>query len=76
MRRVEATLGSTFATNEERKTYQRKAWNMAAKFHSAAVFITITSNETGIATVAYFSGHINKENLDKASLNDIIVKRF
>ncbi len=44
---------------------------MAAKFHRAAVFITVTPNETGNATVAYFSGDNNKENLDKVSLNDI-----
>ncbi len=45
---------------------------MAAKFHSAAMFITMTPNETGNTTVAYFSGDINKENIDKLSLNDIL----
>ncbi len=44
---------------------------MAAKYHSAAIFIAVTSNETGNATVAYFSGDLNKENLEKVSLNDI-----
>ncbi len=43
---------------------------MAAKFHSAAMFITVTPNETGNATVAYFSGEINKKYLDQVSLND------
>ncbi len=58
LRKVEAALGVTFATNEGRKIYQRRAWNMAAKFHSVAMFITVTRNETGNATVAYSSGHI------------------
>ncbi len=44
---------------------------MAAKFHSTAMFITMTLNETRNATVAYFSGDINKQNLDQVSLNDI-----
>ncbi len=57
LRKVEANLDSTFATHEGRKTYQRRAWNMAAKFHSTAMFITMTLNETRNATVAYFSGH-------------------
>ncbi len=35
------------------------------------VFITVTPNETGNATAAYFSGDLNKENLEEVSLNDI-----
>ncbi len=71
MRKVEATLKRTFATNGERKTFQRRPWNIAAKVYSAALFSTVTPNETGNATVGYFSGDTNKENLDKVCLNDI-----
>ncbi len=58
--KVEATLGNAFATNEERKYYQRRAWNMPAKYHSAEMFITVTPSETGNATVAYVSGDISE----------------
>ncbi len=55
LRKVEATIGSTCATNEERKRCRRRAWKITAKFHSAEMFITVTPNETDIATVACFS---------------------
>ncbi len=51
-------------TKEERGPLQRN-------FHSAAIFVPVTPNETGNATVAYFSGDLNNENLEKVSLNDI-----
>ncbi len=44
---------------------------MAAKYHSAAIFITVTPNETGNAIVAYFSGDVSETNLDKISKNEI-----
>ncbi len=71
LQRVQAVLGKTFATNEERKIYQRKAWSMAAKYHSCAMFVTVTPNETGNATIAFFAGEINKENLANVTENDV-----
>ncbi len=41
------------------------------EYHSAAMFITVTPSETGNATVAYFSGDISKNHLDKISINEI-----
>ncbi len=41
LRRVQGVLGKSFAANEERKLYKRKAWSMAAKCLSAAMFITV-----------------------------------
>ena len=45
LQKVQVTLGITFAANEEKKIYQRKVQSLAAKHHSAAMFITITPNE-------------------------------
>ncbi len=71
LRRVQAVLGKPFATNEERNLYQRKAWSIAAKYHSATMFITVSPNENGNATVAFFAGDINKKNLASVTENDI-----
>ncbi len=51
-------------TKEERGRWQRNVTVLQ-------FFITVTPNETGNATVAYFSGDLNKENLEKVFLNDI-----
>ncbi len=61
---------------KKRKKYQRRAWNIAAKFDSAAMCITMTPNETEKATVISFSDDINKQNLDQVSLNDIPPNAF
>ena len=67
---MKVTLGKTFSTNEERKTYQRKAWSLAAKHHSGAMFITVTPNENGKNT-GLFSGVLNEKNIDQITINDI-----
>ncbi len=44
---------------------------MAAKYRSAAIFITVTQNGSRERHCGLFSGDLNKENLEKVSLNDI-----
>lgn len=71
LRSISAAAGKSYGTNEERRTYQRKAWNFAAKYHGAAVFVTLTPNENGSATVSYYSGDIDVDLLSEISLRDI-----
>ncbi len=71
LRKLQAALGCTSVTNEERKVYQRKAWNMAAKYNSSAMFLTVTPHKTGNATVAAFSGDISNKSLAQMYLIDI-----
>ncbi len=71
LRRVQSVLGKTFATNEEKKIYQRKAWSIASKYHSCAMCITVTPNENGNGTVAFFAGEVNKVNLISVNEKDI-----
>lgn len=40
--------------------YHRRAWNMAVIHQSAAMFTTVTPNETGNAAVTYFSKDISE----------------
>ncbi len=50
--------------NEERGKWLRN-------FYNTAIVFTVTPNESGNATVAYFSGDLNKNNLEKVPLNGI-----
>lgn len=43
---------------------------MAAKHQGAAVFVTLTPNENGSATVAYYSGELCSTTLANVSLNE------
>ena len=71
LQRVQATLGKSFATNEERRTYQRKAWNLAAKYNGCALFLTVTPNENGNATIAAYAGELSERNLANIKHNDV-----
>lgn len=71
LRKVEAATGHAYATNEERKKYQRMAWNMSAKHHGAAIFATLTPNENGSATVIYYAGEMGVNSLRNVSLSDV-----
>lgn len=62
LRRVQATLGGSFDTNEKRKAYQRKDWNIAAKHHGTATPFNVASNGNDIVTVAAFAGDLSDKN--------------
>ena len=68
---VSAACGKIYSTNEERIIYQRKAWNLAAKHQGADVFVTLTPNENGNATIAFFSGQITQKSLYQVQHSEI-----
>ena len=78
LRFLRLSEGHSFATNEERLTYQRKAWNLAAKYGGSAFFLTVSPNENSNILVSYFAGKVEEKNLDIMKTNDIppSAKRF
>ena len=60
---VSAACGKSYGTNGERVIYQSKAWSLAAKHQEAAVFVTLTPNENGNATIAFFAREITQKSL-------------
>ncbi len=71
LRKVRACAGKYFGTNEERKEYQRRAWNMSARHHGAAAFVTISPDDSSSATVAFYAGYINVDPLRSIKLSDV-----
>lgn len=71
LRKVDAAVGKSFGTNQERKVYLRKAWNMAARHQGAVLFITVTPNENGSATVSFYAGEIQHRELFAITMEDV-----
>ncbi len=69
-RKVKATSGSYYGTNEERELYQQKARSMAARHNGGAAFLTFTPDDYKSIVVSFFAGETIK-NPNKIVENDI-----